>query len=88
MSILEELYHGNIVPNQRLIHKDSRTDELTKLIIRRDEQLLKSMSPEQTELFEKFKACHSELTEISECEIFIEAFVLGTRMIMEVIGYK
>ena len=57
---IEELWHGNIIP-----HEDSRTNskemkELLGYIARHHEDLEKSFTDEQKEIFEKFHDCWSE----------------------------
>ena len=54
MNIIKELWHGNIVPQE-----DSRTNtkemkELLSYIARHHDDLLKTMTDEQKETFEKF----------------------------------
>ena len=53
-SIINELWHGNIVPQE-----DSRTNskemkELIGYIARHNEDLMKLLNDEQTEIFEKY----------------------------------
>ena len=59
-SIINELWHGNIIPQE-----DSRTNskemkELLGYMSRHHEDLEKSFSDEQKETFEKFHDCWSE----------------------------
>ena len=59
-SIIKELWHGNIIPQE-----DSRTNskemkELLGYMSRHHEDLEKSFTDEQKEIFEKFHACWSE----------------------------
>ena len=61
-SIIQELWHGNIVPQE-----DSRTNskemkELLGYMSRHHEDLEKSFTDEQKEIFEKFHDCWSEYT--------------------------
>ena len=59
-SIINELWHGNVIPQE-----DSRTNskemkELLGYMSRHHEDLEKSFSDEQKEVFEKFHDCWSE----------------------------
>ena len=81
--IIEELWRGNIIPQE-----DSRTNskemkELLGYISRHHEDLEKSMSDEQKEIFEKFHDCWSEYASLSEEAIFVYAFRLGARFMLE-----
>ena len=82
-SIINELLHGNIIP-----HEDSRTNskemkELLGYIARHHEDLEKSFSDEQKEIFEKFHDCWSEYASLAEEAIFAYAFKLGGRLMLE-----
>lgn len=60
MSIIQELWHGNIIPQD-----DSRTNlkemkELVGFMSRYHEDLEKSLIDEQKEVFKKFYDCWSE----------------------------
>ena len=87
-SIINELWHGNIIPQE-----DSRTNskemkELLGYMSRHHEDLEKSFTDEQKEIFEKFDDCYNELTDINEREIFAYAFKLGARLLLAVVSEK
>ena len=83
-NMINELWHGNIIPQE-----DSRTNspqmkELLGYMARHHEDLEKSFTDEQTEPFEKFHDCWSEYMSLAEAAIFEYAFRLGARLTMEV----
>ncbi|MBR5824047.1 MAG: hypothetical protein IKY67_07900 [Paludibacteraceae bacterium] len=83
-NMINELWHGNIVPQE-----DSRTNspqmkELLGYMARHHEELEKSFTDEQKETFEKFHDCWSEYMSLAEAAIFEYAFRLGARLTMEV----
>ena len=66
-SIIKELWHGNIIPQE-----DSRTNskemkELLGYMARHHEDLEKTFTDEQKEIFEKFHDCWSEYASLGEC---------------------
>ena len=80
---IEELWHGNIIPQE-----DSRTNspemkELLSYMARHHEDLEKSFSDEQKEIFEKFHDCWSEYASLAEEAIFAYAFKLGANLMLE-----
>ena len=82
-SIINELWHGNIIPQE-----DSRTNskemkELLGYMARHHEDLEKSFTEEQKETFEKFHDCWSEYTSLAEVAIFECAFKLGMQIAIE-----
>ena len=69
-SIINELWHGNIIPQE-----DSRTNskemkELLSYMARHHEDLEKSFTDEQKEVFEKFHDCWNEYMSLAEAAIF------------------
>ena len=83
---IEELWHGNIIPQE-----DSRTNshemkELLSYMARHHEELEKSFSDEQKEIFEKFHDCWSEYASLAEEAIFAYAFKLGGRLMLETLS--
>lgn len=83
MNILEELYYGNIVPNEKCAKLNSEAMELIKLLNRNEEKLKVIFSEEQKIIFEKYKDCNREISEICEREAFLNGFRLGARIIIE-----
>ena len=84
MKILEDLYYGNISPHERYIKQGSRVDKLVKLISKNEDELTAGLTEKQKETFEKFKDCTSELSCITEREVFSAGFILATRIMMQV----
>jgi hypothetical protein len=81
--IIEELWRGNVIPGE-----DSRTNskemkELLGYMARHHEDLEKSFSDEQKEIFEKFHNCWTEYASLSEEAVFTYAFKLGARLMIE-----
>jgi hypothetical protein len=81
---IKELWRGNIIPQE-----DSRTyskemKELLGYMSRHHEDLEKSMTDEQKEIFEKFHDCWSEYASLAEEAIFTYAFKLGARLTLEI----
>ena len=82
-NMINELQHGNIIPQE-----DSRTNskemkELIGYMSRHHEDLEKSFSDEQKEVFEKFHDCWSEYMSLAEAAIFEDAFKLGMQIAIE-----
>ena len=85
---IEALWHGNIIPQE-----DSRTNsqemkELLSYMARHHEDLERSFTDEQKEIFEKFHDCWSEYMSLAENAIFVYAFKLGGRLMLETIQDK
>ena len=69
--------------------EDSRTNtkemkELLGYIARHHEDLNKTFTPEQKELYEKLHDCWGEYVGLDEAAIFEYAFKLGAQMILDI----
>ena len=85
-SIINELWCGNIMPNE-----DSRTNtpqmrELLGYMARHREELDKSFTDEQKEIFEKFHDCWVEYTSLADAAIFEYAFKIGMQIAIEALS--
>ena len=78
-SIIKEPWHGNIVPQEESRTNSKEMKELLGCMSRHHEDLEKSFTDEQKEIFEKFHDCLSEYVSLSEAAIFEYAFRLGMR---------
>ena len=83
-SVINELWHGNIVPQEDSRNNSLEMKELMEYMARHHDDLLKTMTDEQREIFEKFDDCWSEYSSYAEEAIFEYAFKLGARLTMEV----
>ena len=83
-SILQELWYGNICPQTDSRNNSPEMKELMEYMTRHHDELLKTMTDEQKETFEKFHDCWSEYMSLAEVAIFEYAFRLGARLTMEV----
>ena len=84
MRILEEFWYGNIEPTEYDTSSCTEYKKLQELICRNEEKLRATMTDEQKELFEKYTDCVREFQTITDCLIFQNSFILGARMMLEV----
>ena len=85
MSILEELFYGNVCPSTDCRSRSKETKQLMTYISDHHDNLMATLTEDQKELLEKFDDCTAELTDITERELFMYAFRLGTRIAIEVL---
>ena len=86
MNVIKELWHGNIVPQEDGRTNSKEMKELLGYMARHHDDLLKSMTDEQKEIFEKFDDCWSEYMSLAEAAIFEYAFKLGMRIAIETLS--
>ena len=84
MTTLEDLYFGNINPNERETKRGSRIDQLVKLMCKNEDALGVTLTEQQKETFEKFKDAQRELSLLTERDAFRSGFILAARIMVEV----
>lgn len=85
MSILKELYNGNICPCERSVRKGSEFHRLSQIISETESRLLTGLTAEQKALYEVIFENIYQQQDISETEIFAEGFRLGASTMLEVL---
>ena len=80
MSILKELWHENVCPQTDSRKNSPEMKELMEYMARHHDDLLKTMTDEQKEIFEKFDDCWSEYASCAEESLFEYAFKLGIQI--------
>ena len=82
-SMIKELWHGNIVPQEDSRNNTKEMKELISYIARHDEDLGKLLTEEQKAIFEKYQDCWNEYVSLAEAAIFEYAFKLGMTIAIE-----
>lgn len=83
---LEELWHGNVSPQEDSRNNTPEMKQLMEYMARHHDDLLKSMNEEQKDIFERFDDCWSEYASLAEEAIFVYAFRLGTQMMLDILS--
>ena len=84
--IIQELWHGNIVPQEDSRNNTKEMKELISYIARHDEDLGKLLTEEQKAIFEKYQDCWNEYVSLAEAAIFEYAIKLGARLMLDSLG--
>ena len=85
-SIINELWHGNIVPQEDSRNNTNEMKELLSYMARHNENLEKTLTDEQKEIFQKFHDCWDEYVTFSEAAIFEYAFKIGMQFAIETLA--
>ena len=81
--MISELWRGNISPQTDSRDNSPEMKQLMEYMARHHDDLKKTMTEEQIEIFEKFDDCWSEYASLAEEAIFEYAFKLGMRIAIE-----
>ena len=82
-SVINELWLGNINPQNDSRNNSHKIKELMEYMARHHEKLNQMMSDEQKEILKKFDDCWSEYMSLAEAAIFEYAFKLGMQIAIE-----
>ena len=84
MKIIEDLYYGRISPYEMSISAAPEYQKLKTLADRNEVLLRDSRSHEQKELLDKLIETVTDISSISERDMFINGFRLGMKLMMDV----
>ena len=84
MKILEELWYGNVRPNDRTTVPGSKEAELIGLLARNEQELLPLLSEQARKAYDKLRDNQAELNCLNESEAFQRGFHIGAKMMVEV----
>ena len=82
MSILQELWYGNINPSE---DKDISNEEkkLVELMARHQKYLTSTLKGKELDEYKKYAECVDEYTSLVECQAFEIGFKLAVRLLTE-----
>ena len=82
-SVLEELWYGNLCPQDEIAHNTRELKELRGLTKENLDKLCKSISCDKTELLLRYEESLSELNAACGRDLFIYAFGLGAKLMAD-----
>ena len=82
MNILQELWYGNIRPNEDKVITDEEK-ELVDLIARHHETLSSSLNDNDLNVFEKYVDCFTEYASLIEAQAFEIGFKLALKLMKD-----
>ena len=84
MTVLENLWYGNIAPGVRRFTPGSEYDKLSSAANAAEEIIMAELSAEGRRAYAEYCKMVDRLSDISECDAFCKGFCLGVRLILEV----
>lgn len=79
MSMLQELWFGNVNPSEDKIITDEE-QRLVELMAMHQEKLMSSLSNDDFDSFKKFVECSEEYSSLIEAQAFEIGFKLGVKL--------
>ena len=84
MNTIQDLYYGRISPYEMSTSTAPEYQKLKALADRNEDLLKESFSDEQKELLDKLTECITDISSISERDMFIAGFRLGIKLMIDV----
>ena len=84
MNTIQDLYYGRISPYEMSISTAPEYQKLKALADKNEDLLKESLSDEQKELLGKLTECITDISSISERDMFIVGFRLGMKLMIDV----
>lgn len=83
MTVLEDLWYGNIRPIETFVDGNMEYKGLLRLVSKNRESLENELSSKELELLEKYNISVNEMNSISETAAFKCGFALAVQMMFE-----
>ena len=84
MNILEQLWHGQFRPAEMPKPRDPQYNRLLDTAHETEQKLLSMLTDEGKELYSKLNKARTELYDIDERDIYINAFCTGAKLMLEI----
>jgi len=84
--MLEELYYGNINPNEKQFIRNTQFDKAMHILSENEEKLTLLLDGKEKKLFLDLVNAQSEINGITGVEGFINGFRLGARIAIEIMN--
>ena len=83
MTLLEDLWYGNLNPHEAILTENRRYKHLLSLMGRNRDELSETLNDKQQETLEKYDEAMNEMHSLAEVEAFSYGFRLAVRLMIE-----
>ena len=83
MTLLEDLWYGNVNPHEAILTENRRYKHLLSLMGRNRDELSETLNDKQQETLEKYDEAMNEMHSLAEVEAFSYGFRIGVRLMIE-----
>ena len=83
MTVLENLWYGNVNPHEEILAENKRYKHLLSLMGRNRDELSETLTDKQLGSLEKYDEATNEMHSVAEVEAFSYGFRLGVRLMVE-----
>lgn len=83
MGFIEELYYGNVRPNEKCFNKDSEYAKALNTFCNNEKILMEALSGQELKLFNQLINASDEISAVNSVENFKLGFRLGVQMMCD-----
>ena len=83
MTLLEDLWYGNVNPHEAILTENRQYKHLLSLMARNRDELSETLTDKQLETLEKYDEAMNEMHSLAEVEAFSYGFRIGVRLMIE-----
>ena len=83
MTMLEDLWYGNLNPHEAILTENRQYKHLLSLMARNRDELSETLTDKQLETLEKYDEAMNEMHSLAEVEAFSYGFRIGVRLMIE-----
>lgn len=84
MQILEDLYFGDIHPNERSFKRNSQYPRALEEVVKAGNTLTDTFSEKQKALFEDYMTAQREVNVLTDCETYCLALKTGAKIMLDI----
>ena len=78
-NIIEELFYGNLEPQELTTELTPRLKKKLSELVKKEEELSSKLTEEEKKLFSNYVSAYNEFSSISNSDSFISGFRFGAR---------
>ena len=86
MYVLDKLWRDGISPNEKYTRKGSEYHKILLRICEEGAKVSEELTENGKSHFDAYRDAQVELSLVAEREVFIEAFRLGARLVLDIVG--
>ena len=88
MTMLEDMWYGNINPHETFLIQNQQFKHLLSLMGKNRDKLSDTLTEQQKEILEKYDETVNEMHFLAEVEAFSSGFFIGVRLMTESISIQ
>ena len=86
MYVLDKLWQEGLSPNEKYTRKGSEYHKILLRICEEGDKVSEELTEDGKSHFDAYRDAQVELSLVAEQEVFIEAFRLGARLVLDIVG--